>query len=276
MKRVRSLLSVVIALCLVIGCSCVSPNMTVSAAAKEKKITVKAAPDFTLKLPADWKDHYVVKKSKDKGHGSYVAFFSKKCYKQKKEGWLFTIMRYKDDSYEDMPLFELVGKWNGYNYVALFPTDIQTMGATKAAKKEYRKLNAGSDQAAASIRPVIKARKGKNIYRAPDFTLKLPAKWKNNYTVKINKQKQNSYVAFFEKSCYSQNQVGWLFSIGRFKDTSYQELPCYEVIGKWNGTTYVVVFPTDVQFEGVTETAKEKYLKLSRSVDNVVRSIRPR
>lgn len=49
MKRVRSLLSVVIALCLVIGCSCVSPDMTVSAAAKEKYLKLSRSVDNVVR-----------------------------------------------------------------------------------------------------------------------------------------------------------------------------------------------------------------------------------
>lgn len=239
--------------------------------AAKKTITVKAA-DFTIKLPAGWKKNYVKKSSKSKKHGSYVAFFAKKCYKETKEGCLFSIMRYKDDSYMDLPMYELVGKWNGMNYVAVFPTDVQTVGATKAAKKQYRKLNESAFETAASIRPVKKT--GKNIYRAGDFSLKLPTSWKGKYTVeKSGKNKKNSYVSFYAKSCHEETGEGYLFSIVKFKDTSYQELPAYELVGMWNGTCYVAVFPTDVQVVGASKKAAKQYQTLNKSVEKVVRSI---
>lgn len=275
MRIIRSFLAAVITLSLVAGYNNVQTEKTVSAAT-DKKITVKAASDFKLKLPANWKDNYVLKSSKDKKHGSYVAFFSKKCYNQTKEGWLFTIMRYKDDSYTDMPSYELVGKWNGYNYVALFPTDVQTEGVTQAAKKQYKKLNAGSAKAAASIKPVKKVKKGKGVFRVSDFSLKLPNNWKNKYIVKKSKKKKHgSYVTFYAKKCYQQKKGGYLFSIVRYKDDSYQEMPSYELVGKWNGYNYVALYPTDVQYEGATKAAQKQYNKLNKSVEKVARSIQP-
>lgn len=270
MKLIRSFLAAVLTLSLVAGFGCFPMKQTVSATAK-KTITVKA-DDFTIKLPAGWKNNYVKTSSKGKKHESYVAFSAKKCYKETGDGFLFSILRYKDDSYTDLPMYELVGRWNGMNYVAAFPTDVQTMGASKAAKKQYRKLNAASYDAAFSIRPVKKT--GKNVYRAGDFSLKLPASWKGNYTVKKSgKDEQNTFVAFYAKSCYNETGEGYLFSISKYKDESYKELPAYELVGKWNGIYYVAQFPTDVQFEGATEKAAKQYQTLNKSVEKVVRSI---
>jgi len=182
MRKIRSILAVVITLSLMAGYSSIQMKKTASAAG-DKKITVKAT-DFTLKLPANWKNNYVQKNSRNKKHGSYVAFYAKKCYNQTKAGWLFTIMRYKDDSYTDMPSYELAGKWNGYYYVVLFPTDVQTEGATKAAKKQYRKLTAGLEKAVASIRPVKKT--GKGSYRVSDFSLELPDGYFPSEDIRMN------------------------------------------------------------------------------------------
>ena len=281
MKKLRSFLAVVIALSLVAGFplsmteyGSIQMKNTVLAAAKDKKITVKAASDFTLRLPANWKNNYVIKRSKNKKHGSYVAFYSKKCYRETGEGWIFSIIRYKDDTYTDLPNYELVGKWSGINYVAVFPIDVQTRGATKAAKKQYKKLRAGAEKAAASIQPVQKRKKGKDVYRALDFSLKLPASWKNKYIVATKGTKQkNSFVTFYAKKCHRETKAGFLFSIVRFQDESYQELPAYELVGKWNGVSYVAEFPTDVQFEGASKEAVKQYQQLNKSVEKTARSI---
>lgn len=116
--------------------------------------TIKADSDFKLKLPNSWKGNYVVKKSKKKKQGSYVAFYSKKCYKQTKEGWLFSIIRFKDKSYKELPDYKVVGKWAGFRYVAVYPTDVQCMGVTKAAQRQYMKLNQSSRKVAKSIQRV--------------------------------------------------------------------------------------------------------------------------
>ena len=276
MKIVRKILAVVLILSLVTGYSSVLPGQIALAAAK-KTFKLKADSDFTLELPLNWKNNYVIKRTKSKKHGSYVVFYSKKCYQQTKEGWLFTIMRYKADSYTDMPQYELAGKWNGLNYVALFSTDIQTMGATKAAKRQYNKLIAGVDNIIASICPVKKRKEGENVRRFSDFSLKLPDSWENNFIVEIGAKKKKEYscVTFYAKECYNWDKSGWLFSIGRFTNESYQELPSYELVGRWGDVSYVAVFPTDVQFDSATKEAAKQYQLLEKSVEKVVRSITP-
>lgn len=269
-KMGAALLAVGIALSLTAGNGYISIKSMVAMAA-DKKITVKAASDFTLKFPADWKNQYVKKASKDKKHGSYVAFYSKKCYKETKEGWLFSITRYKDDSYIDMPDYELVGRWNGYNYVALFPTDVQIVGASKTAQKQYNRIAAGAQEAAASIQPVKKAKKGTLIYQVSDFWLKLPASWENSYIA----EDEGYCVAFYAKKCYEEAKAGWLFSIMRFDDDSYQEIPAWRLIGKWNKTNYVLSIPRTALKENVPEEAAKQYRKLAKSVEKAAYTIQP-
>ncbi len=93
----------------------------------------------------------MIKRNKNKKHGSYVAFSSKKCHMETGKGWIFSIMRYKDDTYMELPQYELIGKWNGISYVAVFPTDIQFAGATKEAVKQYQQLNKSVKKTAKSI-----------------------------------------------------------------------------------------------------------------------------
>lgn len=271
MKQFRSFLAAVLTLSLVAGFGGFTMKQTVSAAANQT-IRVKA-DDFILTLPAEWKNNYVRQSSKGKKNGSYVAFSAKKCQRETGDGFLFSIWRYKYGcSYRDLQAYELVGKWNGYNYVAMFPTDIQTMGASKAAKKQYRELNGASYGATFTIRPV--KRTGKNVYRAGDFSLKLPASWKGNYTVKKSgRDEKNSFVSFYAKECHEETGEGFLFSISKYTDKSYKELPAYEVVGIWNEVSYVAEFPTDVQFAGASEKAVKQYQKLDKYVQKVVKSI---
>ena len=127
------------------------PNLYTRAQAA--KITYYA-PDFTLKLPASWKGKYLVKKSKSIKADSYVAFYSKKCYKYKKQGWLFSIARYADTSYEDvLPAYKSLRSWNGIYYVAVYPTDVQYAEVSKAAARQYAKLNRSVEKVVNSIKP---------------------------------------------------------------------------------------------------------------------------
>lgn len=151
MKKIRLILAAVITLSLVAGYGSVQTEKTVSAAGKNKNITIKAASDFTLKLPAEWKNNYVKESSKGKKHGSYMVFSAKKCYNETGEGFLFSIAKYEDESYQELPVYELVGKWNGVSYVAEFPTDVQIVGATKKAAKQYQTLNKSVEKVVRSI-----------------------------------------------------------------------------------------------------------------------------
>lgn len=244
-------------------------NMAVAAASD--RITVKAASDFILKFPKNWENQYVKKVSRNKKHGSYVAFYSKKCYNKTREGWLFSIVRYKDASYVDMPDYELVGRWNDYSYVAVFPTDVQTIGATKAAQKQYYRLNAGAREAASSIQPVKEEKKGDFVYQASDFSLKLPENWKNSYVA----QESDSCVAFYARKCYEEAKEGWLFSIMRFADDSYQEFQPWKLVGKWNGVNYVASVARDVPLANVSENAAKQYRIMARFAEETAYTIQP-
>lgn len=105
MKKNKYILVIVLIISLAARYSSIQAQKTALAGARTN-ITIQAAPDFSIKLPVSWKDNYVLKSSNKIKHGSYVAFYAKKCYKQAKNGWLFTIMRYKDNSYIDMPSYE--------------------------------------------------------------------------------------------------------------------------------------------------------------------------
>lgn len=276
LKKIISVLSFTITIILVIlaGCSVLPTENPVPATAKEKRITLKPDPDFIITIPANWKNKYIIKKSKNKKHQSYVSFSAKKYYKETGDGWLFSIHRYKDDSYTDLPEYELAGKWGNFNYIAVFPTDIQTFGASKAAKKQYLRMAGDTISAAFSICPAKKREEGTNIYRASGFSLDLPATWKHNYMVQTGgKTESGSYVAFYAKKCYEEMGEGFLFAIGRYTDDSYQELPYYKLAGKWNGISYVAIFPTDVQFAGATQEAVKQYQTLNKSVEKVALSI---
>lgn len=115
-----------------------------------------------------------------------------------------------------------------------------------------------------------------NVFSAGDFTLTLPENWAGKYEVAELEEEdfELSCVAFYAKKCYDSTDTGWLFTIGRFTDTSYEEYPSYEIVGEWNGVTYVAIFPTDVQSEGVSKEAQEEYHELVKDVEDVVKTIK--
>ena len=127
----------------------------------------------------------------------------------------------------------------------------------------------------ATIEPASSEVPESNLFSAGDFTLVLPAEWEGKYIVEEMQEEEfsTSYVAFYEKECNEEIEAGWLFTIGRFIDKTYEEHPSYEVVGEWNGITYVALFPTDVQCDGVSKKAQKQYFHLAESVEEVVTSI---
>lgn len=82
-------------------------------------------------------------------------------------------------------------------------------------------------------------------------------------------------MAFYAKECYREAETGWLFSIMRFEDEFYQEIPAWRLVGKWDGTNYVVSIPRVVPEEDVPEDAAKQYRKLARSVEKSAYAIQP-
>ena len=113
------------------------------------------------------------------------------------------------------------------------------------------------------------------IFNAGDYVLRFPANWLENYEIEVVDDEDIAYAAFYAKGCHQETDAGWLFSIGKYKDNSYEDLPAYEVVAENNEVTYVAVYPTDVQTEGASEAAREKYYELMQTVEEVINSFQP-
>lgn len=120
------------------------------------------------------------------------------------------------------------------------------------------------------VQNVTQSKDEGNIFRTDDFTLQVPKSWEGCYTVEENDEEDILWVAFYEKSCHDELGEGWLFSIAAYKDDTYEEQPSYEVIDTWEDTTYVAIFPTDVQFYGASEEAQKKYMEMEQSTQEVI------
>ena len=113
-------------------------------------------------------------------------------------------------------------------------------------------------------------------YKTDEYTLQLPASWKGCYVAEKSKFDGMPWLAFYEKNCYQElnQEGGWLFSIGVYKDDSYQEMPSYEVIKKKGNKTYVAIYPTDVQSYGTSKKAQTNYGKMTQQIEQVLKSIK--
>ena len=100
------------------------------------------------------------------------------------------------------------------------------------------------------------------------WTLTIPSNWNKQIYVTST---ANS-VSFYEKGCYDAMGGGWLFSIQSYKNNSYQQLPDYELLSIDRNITYVVVYPTDVQFEGADQKSAQRYSAFSGQIEKVLKT----
>ena len=113
------------------------------------------------------------------------------------------------------------------------------------------------------------------IFNAGDYVLRFPANWLEKYEIEVMDDEDAAYAAVYAKDCHQETGAGWLFSIGKYKDNSYEDLPAYEVVAENNEVIYVAVYPTDVQTEGASEAASKKYYELIQTVEDVINSFQP-
>ena len=79
-------------------------------------------------------------------------------------------------------------------------------------------------------------------------------------------------VTFYEKGCYDTMGGGRLFSIQSYQDNTYQQLPDYELLSIDRNTSYVVVYPTDVQFDGADQKSAQRYSAFSGQIEKVLKT----
>lgn len=113
-----------------------------------------------------------------------------------------------------------------------------------------------------------------NVFRADEYMLQLPEQWIGNYTVDSFEDEEAglSIVAFYAADCHEETGEGWLFSLARYESMDYQDLPAYQVLGTQDGVAYVAIYPTDVQTEGASDTAKAQYVEVLQGVEEVINS----
>jgi len=121
------------------------------------------------------------------------------------------------------------------------------------------------------------ADEGTAVFDTELYSLNIPKSW--NETVEISTQTgdyNDYYVEFTHKASKEAGMGGFLFGIGMFMDgdDSYTYDPSYQVIGKMvyrpaEAYTFVVTFPTDVQFSDATSA---QYHQIMEQVEEVIES----
>ena len=123
-----------------------------------------------------------------------------------------------------------------------------------------------SNDASADSNGQALAKSGK--LQGKGWTLTIPTNWSKQIYVAST---ANS-VSFYEKGCHDAMGGGWLFSIQSYQDNSYQQLPDYELLSIDRTTTYVVVYPTDLQFEGADQKSAQRYSAFSGQIEKVLKT----
>ena len=102
-----------------------------------------------------------------------------------------------------------------------------------------------------------------------DFTVTLPADWKGKYGI----TQQSNFYIFYQQSSKALGYNGTLFTIGKYTDMSYQDLPSYRVLGMGGGAAYVLMLPTDVQYAQNNEAAQKEYTAMASEINQIAAGI---
>ena len=94
---------------------------------------------YTLAIPDKWQGNYETEVIDDEDI-VYTAFYAAACHKETGAGWLFSIGSYTDNSFEDLPAYDILSENNGITYVVIYSTDVQTEGASEVASEQYYEL----------------------------------------------------------------------------------------------------------------------------------------
>ena len=63
---------------------------------------------------------------------------------------------------------------------------------------------------------------------------------------------------------------GHLCTFARFTNDMYMEYPAYEILQETDEAVYIIIYPTDVQFDPADEQSTEEYMEMFNSIDDVI------
>lgn len=98
-----------------------------------------------------------------------------------------------------------------------------------------------------------------------EFTVTLPASWKGKYGITQN---QDGYT-FYHQASRAEGYHGTLFTIEKYRDTSYKNLPNFKELGVGGGAAYIFTLPTDAQYPEQKEEVVKEYYELSKDLEQI-------
>ena len=96
-----------------------------------------------------------------------------------------------------------------------------------------------------------------------EYEVTIPGRW----TGKYGTARDENSVSFYQNASRIQGQGGQLFSIVRYTDNSYEDLPNYTVLGTGNNAAFIFTEPTDVQFAQDSEAARQEYTEMAKDLN---------
>ena len=103
-----------------------------------------------------------------------------------------------------------------------------------------------------------------------EFTVTLPGSWQGKYGI----TQGADYYTFYQQASKARGYSGTLFTITRYTDTSYQNLPNYQVLGTGNQAAFVFQLPTDVQYAADDAAVAQEYQTMAADLNTISSNIR--
>lgn len=108
------------------------------------------------------------------------------------------------------------------------------------------------------------------VLNYPDFSVTLPGSWKGKYGISQN----GNFYTFYHQDSKACGYGGEFFTIARYTDTSYKDVPGAEVIGTGNGAAYICFTPTDVPYPPDNQNVAREYRQMKEELGETLLRIR--
>ena len=103
-----------------------------------------------------------------------------------------------------------------------------------------------------------------------EYEVTLPADWSGKYEV----EQDGADCVFYQKAARAEGYSGVIFIISRYEDSSYKELPHFEVLGTGNQAAFIWNLPSGEEYEGGTQAVIEEYRDMTGDLDWIRSNIR--
>ena len=101
--------------------------------------------------------------------------------------------------------------------------------------------------------------------------IEFPEIWNDKWDFEVP---DYNVVQLYHAESYEKWGGGHLCTFARFTDDKYKECPSYVILKETDEAVYVIIYPTDVQFDPEDEQSTKEYLEMYNSIDEVIERVR--